>query len=550
MRLTLYYMTRTVKNQIRKLCRTWVAVFLLVCIGIGLIFGFGAAALASLFEEPDTGIEEPAEDEIYEEALPEEEIESLDPQTVQDIVELVTGGIVLVVLFFAAFSADKSGSSIFLMADVNLLFQAPMRPQSVLLFRLLMQAGTSFIATAYLLFQLPNMVLNLGVGIGVAFTILGAWFLLMIYQKLISVLLYTVCSTHETLKKRLRPTLYVLVGALALAFILYAQRYNGDYIAAATGFFNAPATRYIPVWGWLKALVLCALSDNAAGLVLSLAALLLFAVVLVLVIRRQRADFYEEAMARSEETAALREAQQSAGALKQRKKDRSDTLRRDEFSRGFGATVYFHKALYNRFRFAYFRVFTKTSITYLIIALGLSALMLWGLEVPFFPAVALTLAGFSFFRALGNPISADLAQEHFFMVPDTAHRKVFFSFAAGIVNSALDLLPAFLLSALVLRANPAEALMWFLLILSVGAFSNGVGMFIDLSLSTGLSQIIKSLVQVMFVYFGIAPTAVLIILGFAFGKLLLFAGIAILLNLAVTALSLALSPLFILRGRK
>ena len=48
MGLTLYYMTRTVKNQIRKLCRTWVAVFLLVCLLAGVIFGVGAAALASL----------------------------------------------------------------------------------------------------------------------------------------------------------------------------------------------------------------------------------------------------------------------------------------------------------------------------------------------------------------------------------------------------------------------------------------------------------------------------------------------------------------------
>ncbi len=547
MRLTLFYMSRTVKNQIRKLFRTWVAVFLLVCIGIGLIFGIGAAALATLFEEEP---EAPDAESGYEETLPEQEIEPLDPQTVQDIVELVTGGIVLAVLFFAAFSADKSASSIFLMADVNLLFQAPIRPQTVLLFRLVMQAATSLFATLYLLFQIPNMVLNLGMSIGVAFAVLAAWFLLLVYQKLISVLLYTVCSTHGTLKKHLRPALYVLIGALALSFILYAQPYNGNYFAAARGFFNAPLSRYIPIWGWLKALVTCAFLGNVAGLFLSLLALVLLAVLLVLVIRRQRADFYEEAMARSEETAALREAQQGASNLKQRKRDRSESLQREGFSRGCGATVYFHKAMYNRFRFAYFHVLTKTSVTYLVVALGVCALMIFGLQTSFFPAVALTLAGFSFFRALGNPISGDLAQEHFFMVPDSAHRKVFFSFAGGILNSALDLLPAFVFSALLLRANPAEALLWFLLILSVGAFSDSVGMFIDLSLSTGLSQIIKSLVQVMFVYFGAAPTAVLIILGFAFDRLLLFAGIAILLNLAITALSLTLSPLFILRGRK
>lgn len=545
MGLTLYYMTRTVKNQIRKLFRTWVAVFLLVCLLAGVVFGLGAAALASLFEED-------APEDAYEETLPEEmpPEEPLDPQTVADLVELFAGGIVLLVLFFAAFSADRSAGSIFLMADVNFLFAAPLRPSSVLLFRLIMQAGTSFAATIYLLFQIPNLVLNLGLGIWAALAILLAWFLLLVYQKLISVLLYTLSASHAGLKKRLRPALYLLIGAIGLGFILFTKQQGTDYFTAATRFFNAPLTRYIPVWGWLKALVVFGLSGNALGFFLSLAALLALAAVLMVVIRGGKADFYEEAMARSEETAATIAAQQSAGTLKQRKKDRGDTLRRDGFTRGSGASVYFHKSLYNRFRFAYLRVFTKTSITYLTLALGLSALMIFGVVSTFFPAIALTLAVISFYRALGNPISADIAQDHFFTIPNTAHKKVFFSFAGGALNSILDLLPAFLISALLLRANPLEALAWFLLIVSVGAFSDSVGLFIDLSLSTGLSQMVRSLVQILFVYFGIVPTAILIVLGFLLDKLILFALLATLLNLAVTALSLAISPLFIENGRK
>ena len=128
MRMTLYYMVHTVKNQIRKLFRTWVAVFLLVCLLAGVIFGLGAAALTTLFEES-----EPTEGDHYEQTLPDEESDALDPETVMAVTELLAGGIVLAVLFVAAFSADKSGSSIFQMADVNLLFAAPLTPQSVLI---------------------------------------------------------------------------------------------------------------------------------------------------------------------------------------------------------------------------------------------------------------------------------------------------------------------------------------------------------------------------------------------------------------------------------
>lgn len=547
MRMTLYYMVHTVKNQVRKLFRTWVAIFLLICLLMGVIFGVGAAALASLFEE-----EVPENDAAYEEALPEElpAEDAPTPEQIAALLELGAGALVLAVLFFSAFQADKSGSSIFLMADVNLLFQAPLSPQGVLLFRLLMQAGTSAVATIYLVFQIPNLMLNLGLSIGMVLAILVAWFLLLIYSKLISVLLYTVCSTKEALKKHLRPALFAMIAVICAAFFIYATRFEGDYFAALSGFFNAPLTRFIPVWGWLKALFVCVYWHNVGGTVAALLALVVFAVILVLIIRRVKADFYEEAMARSEEIASLREAQQNAKGLKQRKKERGDRVRRERPLKGRGATVYFYKTLHVRFRFAFCHVLTKTSVTYLLAALGTVAFLLLVAKSTFFPAVALVLAGFSFFRALGNPISADIAQDHFYLVPDTAHRKILFSFLGGALNALLDVLPAFLLAALFLRTPPHEALLWLLLISSVSAFCDSMGLFIDLSLREDLTQIIKSLIQILFVYFGLAPTAVLIVLGFALDLLLPFVGIAIALNLGITALSLTFSPLFLINGKK
>ena len=543
MRMTLYYLAHAFKNQIRKLFRTWVAIFLVVCIGIGLLFGFAAAGLSSLFEE-----DAPAEEEIVE-TLPEEGV-PLTEEERNGIVELAVGGIVLFVLAFSIGMADKNGGSIFLMADVNLLFAAPIKPQTVLLFRLIMQAGTSIFATLYLIFQIPNLMLNLGLGIGTVLAILGAWLMLMIFSKLCSVLLYTVASTHPRVKQYLRPALWGTLLVIALFYYLYAKNAT-NYFTGALGFFNGPYTRYIPLWGWMKGLVLYALEGNTAGALLCLLGLLLLAVAMTVIIWRIKADFYEDAMARSAETAEKQAQMQSAKPqLSKRKRDRADRLTRDGLDRGAGATVYFHKAMYNRFRFAHLRVFTKTSETYLVTAIGISLLLIFIVKSSFFPVIPLALGVLTFFRSLGNPITQDISQESFFMVPDTAHRKVFFSFAAGVLNSAMDLLPAFAVGALLLRANPLTALVFYLLVVSLGAYSDSIGMFIDLSLSTGLSQTIRSVVQIMFIYFGLAPAAVLIILGFAFDKLILFTLLTVLLNLGITAFSLALSPLFVENGRK
>lgn len=550
MRWMLYYMVHSFKNQIKKLFRTWVAVFILVCVLIGVLFGLGAGFVASVIEKNNQ------ESSGAEEVLPpeEEELPSADDalprETLLAVTELAAGGILLVILVFSVLTADKSGSSIFLMADVNLLFPAPIKPQSVLLFRLLMQAASSLLLTVYLIFQIPNLMLNLGLGIGAAFAVLGTWFFTLLYGKLLSVLLYTLCATHPGVKKRLRPGLYLLLLVVAGAYLATALRAEDGMLPAAFRFFNAPGSRYVPLWGWLKALMMFGIEGRALPAILAFFGLLAGAVILILVIRSIRADFYEDAMARSAETAEIRQAAESGTALQPRKKDRSEKLQRDRLNRGQGASVYFHKAMYNRFRFAHGHIFTKTAETDLLVGAGLSLILLYVIGQPHFPIVALALSVFTFFRALGNPVADDVKRESFFLVPDSAHKKLFFSFLGGAVNSALDLLPAFLAAALLLRADPVTVLLWYLLTISIGTYADSVGVFIDLSLSTGLSRNLRAMIQLIFIYFGLAPAAALLAIGFAFGNLSLFAGITALFCLAVTAVFLALSPLFLMRGRR
>ena len=43
MRLFLYYALHSVKNQLKKLFKTWVLIFIVVCMLIGGLIGFGAA---------------------------------------------------------------------------------------------------------------------------------------------------------------------------------------------------------------------------------------------------------------------------------------------------------------------------------------------------------------------------------------------------------------------------------------------------------------------------------------------------------------------------
>ena len=99
--------------------------------------------------------------------------------------------------------------------------------------------------------------------------------------------------------------------------------------------------------------------------------------------------------------------------MRKRKKDRDDGVRRDGLNRGWGADVFFHKTMYNRFRFAKLKFFTKTTITYLIAAVLMSVLLLFasdGKTEGAFMGVALVLGGFVYYRSLGNPLHEDMVE--------------------------------------------------------------------------------------------------------------------------------------------
>lgn len=550
MKLFFYYAFCSVKNQLRKLFKTWVAVFFAVCLLFGVLIGLGAAALDELASE-----EMPPEEE--EEVLPDEDLYPEEEMTEEDIaqmmqvIELIAGGVILLVFVLNSLSADKNGCAVFLQADVNLLFASPMKPQSVLLFRLMTQIGTSLVLSIYLLFQVPNLVINLGIPLLGAIAVIFTWALVLILSKLLQVLLYTVSSTYPSTKKYIRPAIFALVGIIGVAFLLYWKDSGTDPLTAAVQFFNAPITRWIPVWGWLKGFCMFAIEGNILYLIISLILLIATTVALVWVIWTMRVDFYEDAMAKSEETAELQRAAESGNTVAVRqKKDRSEKLRRDGLRHGWGASVYFFKTMYNRFRFAPLGIFTKTTVTYLIAGVGTAFVLRFMMSVQSFIPVALVLAGLAFFRSLGNPLSQDTGMDSFIMIPESPWAKMFYSLLGGSVSCLLDLLPAMLVATVLMQANPLETLAWTLFIVTLDFYSTAVATFIDLSIPTATAKQIRSVIQIMFIYFGLLPDIVILIVGGIFSALPIAAAVAAVANVCIGAVFFALSPLFLTNGRK
>ena len=149
--------------------RSTFLVIILAIFGFGIIFGLIAGVVGSMVEKQQSveTVESSSEaDRVQEEATEEEETQKT-PQEIAAIKTYVEAGVMIVflaILLWGMYSGSKDGTDIFQMADVNLLFTAPMKPQSVLMFRLSFQMVATVFASIYLVFQIPNLVVNMGLG--------------------------------------------------------------------------------------------------------------------------------------------------------------------------------------------------------------------------------------------------------------------------------------------------------------------------------------------------------------------------------------------------
>ncbi len=516
MRLLGYYMVHTIKNGIKKLFRTRVVVVFAIALVFGLVFGLLGGTIGSLLEGDTT-------DTVYEDEYIEEEMTPEDTAMMLTVLEALGGGVILLILLANVYGGDKNGSSIFLMSDVNFLFTAPLRPQSVLLFRMILQMGKEFVASLYLLFQLPNLVMNMGLSVGVAVSLFVCWLLTLFLGKLLSVLTYTLAATHPRVRNFIRPSVFGFVALLLVGTYAVSSVKEMTLPEAALWLFGGEGSRYVPLWGWLKGVVGFAIDGQWFAIVLCAIGVVACGGLIAWLAWRMKADFYEDALAHAAETQATLDAA-SEGGLFQRKKERADRLQRDVFRRGEGAVMFLYKGVINRHRFAKLRVFSNTCITYFGTFLLVSAAIIWLtrggdtrpadlLVVP--AAIVLVMA---FFRNLGNPLEADMSGHYLFLVPESARKKLLYALLAGSYDTLMDVLPGLLIATVVLRASIFEALGWLLVILTCDLLLSVIGLFLHLVLPSSLPQEITAMLQLLLRMLAVAlPLIVLLVFGISIG---------------------------------
>lgn len=556
MRLWGYYALHTFINTIKKIFKSKVMIVILCSFLIGGVVGGSVGFISSLVEDQaQTENSVSKDDKTNDPAQMEEDFMMVHADAIRESIPAATMILLLVVVLWGIYGGSKKGSDFFLMADANILFAAPLKAQTVLMFRLSFQMLALLTFTFYLIFQVPSMKLILGLDNFAIVAIFLAWGMLLFMSKLMSVFTYTLTATYEHLKKYVVPFVFA-VGLLVVAATgaVYISTGN-DYMATLRLTYGADWSNYIPVFGWYKAMVMNAINGHVFASLGYMALNLVFLIALVWGIWHIKADFYEDALAGAQKRDDMTKAALEGRNINKDKKQSAKRTQKLEHKvrksyelKGWGASVFLHKSILNRRRFSKFGFVTNTLLLYLAIGGLGAAFMAYKTDLREISVVGLIMALTLFFRNFGNPIEIESSHNWLFLVPEDPYKKVLYAILAGSVDCVLDLLPGIVVATVILRGNPLIALLWLATLVSMDFMFSCFGLLLQAILPSSAMDVVKSMLQMMLRAFIIVVIAIAFAIGTVLQGLALGAVFCMFTSLAVGTICFIVYPSLLHRG--
>lgn len=556
MRLWGYYALHTFINTIKKIFKSKVMIVILCSFLIGGVVGGSVGFISSLVEDQaQTESSVSKDDKTNDPAQMEEDFMTVHADAIRESIPAATMILLLVVVLWGIYGGSKKGSDFFLMADANILFAAPLKAQTVLMFRLSFQMLALLFFTFYLIFQVPSMKLILGLDNFAIIAIFLAWGMLLFMSKLMSVFTYTLTATYEHLKKYVVPFVFA-VGLLVVAATgaVYISTGN-DYMATLRLTYGADWSNYIPVFGWYKAMVMNAINGHVFASLGYMALNLVFLIALVWGIWHIKADFYEDALAGAQKRDDMTKAALEGRNINKDKKQSAKRTQKLEHKvrksyelKGWGASVFLHKSILNRRRFSKFGFVTNTLLLYLAIGGLGAAFMAYKTDLREISVIGLIMALTLFFRNFGNPIEIESSHNWLFLVPEDPYKKVLYAILAGSVDCVLDLLPGIVVATVILRGNPLMALLWLATLVSMDFMFSCFGLLLQAILPSSAMDVVKSMLQMMLRAFIIVVIAIAFAIGTVLQGLALGAVFCMFTSLAVGTICFIVYPSLLHRG--
>lgn len=230
-----------------------------------------------------------------------------------------------------------NGASMFSMADVNLLFTGPHKPQTLLSFGLFSQLGRSLMLGVFIIYQYAWVHDTYGVTLWNIIAVVIGYSATVFLAQMAAMLIYSFTSSSDKKCKITKAVFYLIVAA----FVAYAGYIvatgEGGYIQNAVDAAHSTAMKFFPVVGFLHHGVVSAMNSNFVGVLVAVGCFGACIAVYYILISFLNTDYYEDVLAATEVSFSAITARKEGKA--QETAPRNVKVGKIGIQKGFGASV-------------------------------------------------------------------------------------------------------------------------------------------------------------------------------------------------------------------
>lgn len=368
---------------------------------------------------------------------------------------------ILVVMWYGIINGIEKGSSFFRLADVNLVFTAPISPTRVLIYGFIKQLSSTLFFILFLLFQIPNMRNFLPItGQGIIIICLVAFFLVFT-MSILGLLTYSIASKSSKNRRMAKNILNGVTAIFGLT-LLYNIFIYKDFQTAAVGFLNNEFFTYLPFIGWLKSVLMAAVNGITYTFYINALLCIAFMIIMVYVLFKLSTDYYEDVLAatdKKEEMIAMKKS--GKGNLNYgRKKFRK--IKSGSIGSGASAIFYRHLLEYKKSGIPFI-----DRATFMMVGVGIASRYI-------FKGVSMTMILYFsiymlFFFTLQGKWGQELSKPFIYLIPYPSISKLFYATLADLIKYTIDGLALFIVAGVMFKSDPIIAILSALSYASFGA---------------------------------------------------------------------------------
>ncbi|MGB3927203.1 MAG: putative ABC exporter domain-containing protein [Caldicoprobacterales bacterium] len=336
-------------------------------------------------------------------------------------------------LFVVSIISSLSGASFFRMADVNLLFTAPIKAGYILIYGFVKQLATNFIIMLFLGLQYPNWKRIFGFADGAGWVLIIAYMLLVIVMSLVGMILYAYASKKPEREYWVKRIIYGLVIAFILP-ILVKTIETQNILKSIVAWLSNDYLKYIPIIGWFREMLMGIYTGINTEILVYIALNLIIATAAFIKIYRMDTEFYEKVIAGTELRELTYEAAKKGRAIntntrvKYRKVKAKFTLE--------GSLAIFEKQILEKRKKGFWLLPTRT----IILTLGA---VIAAVSTPFDSMeLMLGILGVAAYLMLILDMVAvwerDISRHYIYLIPATPFKKMLASTLVEVINITIE----------------------------------------------------------------------------------------------------------------